>query len=216
MEAFTSASVHRAAMSPGRSCTEGPAAWLKVGRVGDVVTGYASVDGKKWEPIGNAKFPVKHDLLAGLIATSRDNKAANAVRFDSVDITRSDAAFDGEAAPLPGVIQAERFDVGGAGYTFSAEYGEAGPVIERIPDAAGSESSAGGYFLKGMKANRYINYSVNVANDGDYVISVREASAEPVVPCISTSTRSRYRSRLRCPTPGAKASGAKSGRRVST
>ncbi len=87
---------------------------------------------------------MKHDLLAGLIATSRDNKAANAVRFDSVDLTRSDAAFDGEAAPLPGVVQAERFDVGGAGYTFSAEFGEAGPEIERIPDAAGSEPAPAG------------------------------------------------------------------------
>ncbi len=162
---------------PGEVLYKGAATWLKVGRVGDVFTGYASADGQKWDAIGNAKFPMKHDLLAGLIATSRDNKAANSVRFDSVDVTRSDAAFDGEATPLPGVVQAERFDAGGAGYTFSAEFGEAGPAIERIPDAAGSESSAGGYFLKGIKANRYINYFVDVVKDGDYVISVREASA---------------------------------------
>ncbi len=162
---------------PGEVLYKGPATWLKVGRLGDVFTGYASVNGKKWDAIGNAKFPMKHDLLAGLIATSRDNKAANTVHFDSVDITRTDAAFDGEATPLPGVVQAERFDAGGAGYTFSTEFGESGPVIERIPDAAGGESSAGGYFLKDMKANRYINYSVNVVKDGDYVISVRAASA---------------------------------------
>ena len=162
---------------PGEVLYKGPAAWLKVGRLGDVLTGYASVDGKKWDPIGNAKFSMTHDLLAGLIATCRDNKAANSARFDSVDITRTDAAFDGQATPLPGVVQAERFDSGGAGYTFSAEFGDSGPAIERIPDAAGSETSTGGYFLKGLKANRYINYSVNVMKDGDYVISVRTSSA---------------------------------------
>ncbi len=162
---------------PGEVLYKGPATWLKVGRVGDVLTGYASADGKKWDAIGNTKIAMRHDLLAGLIATSRDNKAANSVRFDSVDLTRSDAAYDGEAAPLPGVVQAERFDDGGPGYTFSAEFGEAGPQIERIPDAPGTATSAGGYFLTGMKAGRYINYSVNVVKEGDYVIFVREASA---------------------------------------
>ncbi|SNT42657.1 Carbohydrate binding module (family 6) [Granulicella rosea] len=162
---------------PGEVLYRGAAAWLKVGRVGDVFTGYVSADGKKWEAIGNAKLFVRHDLIAGMIATSRDNKAANTVRFDHLDVTPTDAAFDGEAAPLPGVVQAERFDTGGVGYTFSAEFGEAGPQIERIPDAAGTEASAGGYTLRGLKAGRYINYSVNVAREGDYTIFVRAASA---------------------------------------
>ena len=162
---------------PSEVLYKGQATWLKVGRLGDVFTGYASADGKKWEPIGNAKFSIKHDLLAGLIATSRDNKAPNFVRFDSVDLTRSDAAFDGEAAPLPGFVQAERFDAGGAGYTYSTEFGDTGPEIGRIPEPATPDASPGGYFLKGLKAGRYINYSVYVAKDGDYSITVRAASA---------------------------------------
>ncbi|WP_049789438.1 family 16 glycosylhydrolase [Granulicella tundricola] len=162
---------------PGEVLYKGPATWLKVGRLGDVFTGYASTDGKKWDAIGNAKLALKHDLIAGLIATSRDNKADNSVRFDYVDVTRTDAAFDGEAAPLPGVVQAERFDAGGAGYTYSAEFGDGGPRIEEMADAAGTENSARGYSLKELKAGRYINYSVEVAKDGDYVINVRTASA---------------------------------------
>jgi beta-glucanase (GH16 family) len=164
---------------PSEVLYKGAANWLKVGRTGDVFTGYASADGKQWNAIGNAKLGMPHDLLAGLIATARDNKTPNAVRFDYVDVTRSDGGYDGVARMLPGVLQAEEFDTGGTGYSYSAEFGDAGPVVEQIPDAKDTAQSASGYFVAGLKAGRYINYSVNVAQDGNYVFAVRAASAGP-------------------------------------
>jgi beta-glucanase (GH16 family) len=163
---------------PGEVVYKGSASWLKVGRAGDVFTGYASTDGKQWEAIGNTRFATKRDLLAGLVATSRDNKTANSARFDNVELTQTDAAFDGDAAPIPGVVQAERFDAGGAGYTFSTEYGNKGPIIEPISMVVGTGTRMEGYCLSGMKSGRYINYTVNVLKEGDYVISVRASSAE--------------------------------------
>ncbi len=154
---------------------KGQATWVKVGRVGDVFTGYASADGKAWTAIGNAQLAMPHDATAGLIATSRDNKTPNTVRFDNVDITRTDAGYDGVAVSLPGVLQAEDFDTGGTGFSFSNEFGEAGPEVRQITSVAGSDDSAGGYYLSGVKANRYINYSVNVEKDGDYVLTARIA-----------------------------------------
>ncbi len=162
---------------PGEVQYKGSANWLKVGRVGNVFTGYASTDGKTWTGIGDAKLQVTHDLLAGLVATSRDNKAPNSVRFDYVSVTPTDAACDGLATAIPGVVQADRFDSGGKGYSYSTEFGDAGPSVQAIADAAGSETSAGGYYLAGTKAGRYLNYSVTVAKDGDYTLSVRTASA---------------------------------------
>ncbi len=158
---------------------KGSATWAKVGRVGDVFTGYASADGKSWTAIGNTRLSMPHDATAGLIATSRDNKAPNAVRFDYVDVTRTDSGYDGVAASLPGVVQAENFDTGGSGYSFSNEFGEAGPEIRQIVPVAGSDDSAGGYSLTGLKANRYINYSIFVEKDGDYSLTARVASAGP-------------------------------------
>ena len=164
---------------PGEVPYKGQASWLKLIRHGDVFTGLASADGKSWTPIGDAKIPASHDMLAGLIATSRNNKTPNIARFDYIDVTHTDAGFDGLAAPLPGVVQAERFDTGGSGYTYSAEFGEGGPEIQRIADAPGTDTNAGGYFLAGLKAGRYINYSVNIAKEGEYVITVRAASVGP-------------------------------------
>jgi beta-glucanase (GH16 family) len=158
---------------------KGTASWLKLGRLGDVFTAYVSTDRKNWNPVGNTKLMLNHDLLAGLIATARDNGKPNFARFDSVDVTRTDAAYDGLAAEIPGVVQAEHFDTGGSGYSYSADFGDAGPKVETIPDALGSDQSAGGSFLAGLPPNRYINYSVIIAKDGDYVIALRAASEGP-------------------------------------
>lgn len=161
--------------TPGEVLYKGAATWLKVARQGDVFTASASTDGKIWTPIGDARLAMRRDLLAGMVATARNNKAPNEVRFDYVSVTPTDAAFDGEAAAIPGVVQAEQFDTGGGGYSYSAEFGDAGPGIQRISDTG--RAAPGGYFLAGMKAGRYINYAVNVAADGYYAISVRAASA---------------------------------------
>jgi beta-glucanase (GH16 family) len=163
--------------APAEVVYQGQASWLKVGRLGNVFTGYVSADGKNWTAVGNARLAMPFDTTAGLVATSRDNRAPNAVRFDYVDVTKTDAGYDGTAVALPGVVQAEDFDMGGAGYSYSAELGEAGPAVKLIAAAAGTDSSASGYYLAGLPANRYVNYSVVVESEGDYVVSARVGSA---------------------------------------
>jgi beta-glucanase (GH16 family) len=162
---------------PSEVLYKGQANWIKVGRVGDTFTGYASVDGKSWNSVGSLKISMTHDIDAGLLATARANEAPNTARFDYVDSTSTDAAYDGEAAQIPGVIQAERFDTGGSGYSYSTEFGDSGPKIEQMPDKTGVGDSAGGYYLTELKANRYINYSADVTKDGSYVFVLRVASA---------------------------------------
>ena len=157
---------------------KGKATWMKVGRVGDVFTGYASTDGKSWTAIGNTKLAMPFDTTAGLIASSRDNHTPNSVRFDYVDVTRTDAAYDGVAVSLPGTVQAERFNNGGAGPTYSAEVGNAGLKVKQIVSRAG-EDSASGFYLAAVRAGTYINYSVSAAKEGDYTITARVTSAAP-------------------------------------
>jgi beta-glucanase (GH16 family) len=166
-------------VEPVEVLSKTPAAWLKIGRDADTFTGYTSTDGKSWNAVGSVKIPMSYDLDAGLIATSRDNAAPNIARFDYVDLTDTDAAFDGHAAQIPGVIQAERFDTGGKGYSYSAEFGDTGPTIAQMPDKQGSDDSAGGFYLTNLKAGRYINYSVDVTKEGDYIFNLRAASSGP-------------------------------------
>lgn len=155
---------------------KGKATWMKVGRVGDVFTGYASTDGKSWTAVGNTKLAMPFDATAGLIASARDNHTPNSVRFDYVDVTRTDAGYDGVAVNLPGTVQAEHFNNGGAGPSYSAEVGDAGLQVKQIVSRAGEES-ASGFYLAGVKAGTYINYSVFAAKEGDYAITARVSSA---------------------------------------
>ncbi len=153
----------------------GKGTWLKVGRLGNVFTGYASADGKAWTPVGNTRLAMPFDTNAGLIATSRDNHTPNSARFDYVDVTKTDAGYDGVAVALPGVVQAERFDTGGTGFSYSAEFGDAGPDVKQIASGPG-EDSASGFYLAAVKSGRYINYSVFAPMDGEYTITARVSS----------------------------------------
>ena len=157
---------------PSEVLYKGPATWMKVGRLGNVFTGYASGDGKNWTAVGNTRLAMPFDTMAGLIATSRDNRTPNSVRFDYVDVTRTDAGYDGVAITLPGTVQAERFNTGGAGPSFSAEVGEAGLKVKQIPSGTG-EDSASGFYLAAVKSGTYVNYSVSAAKEGDYTITTR-------------------------------------------
>ena len=171
---------------PGESPVKGTATWLKIGRNGDLFTGSISADGKTWTTVGQAKVAMHHDILAGLIATARDNATPNIVRFDYVDVTKTDAAWDGAAATIPGTIQAEEFDTGGEGYSYAATMkhkattpfrASEGPDVRAITTKPEPNVVPGGYYLTGLRKDDYLNYSVQVAKEGDYIFHIRAASA---------------------------------------
>jgi len=59
--------------SPGLTGAVGPSSprWLRLSRIGDVITGYDSIDGVKWIEIGTARLTgLPHVVLIGLFVTS--------------------------------------------------------------------------------------------------------------------------------------------------
>ncbi len=63
--------------------------WLKLIRKGDIVTGFHSIDGKKWEQVGlpvNINMP--DNIFAGLAVTAgnRDGSRNHTSTFDHVEI----------------------------------------------------------------------------------------------------------------------------------
>ncbi|MGD0941470.1 MAG: family 16 glycosylhydrolase [Terracidiphilus sp.] len=163
----------------------GAADWIKVVRVGDVFTGYVSTDGTTWKAVGQAKLAMRRDVLAGLLSTSSDNGSRNVAQFDNVDVTRSDAAWDGTAVTLPGVVQAEDFDSGGEGYSYAATMKHKGfspfrqndgPSVKQIETRGEPDVVPGGYYVSDLSVNDYLNYSVTIAKEGTFVFHVRVAS----------------------------------------
>jgi hypothetical protein len=93
--------------------------------------------------------------------------------------TSSSTPFAGTPLALPGTIQAENFDNGGAGvayYDLSAvnqggQYRDTGVDIEAAAD------TGGGYTLGWVGAGEWLRYTVQVATAGTYDLEVRVASA---------------------------------------
>lgn len=109
------------------------------------------------------------------------NGATGAVgNFNYIRVTlrTSGTPYGGTAAAVPGTIQAENFDEGGAGVAYvDTTSGNAGGKY-RVTDVdiESSADAGGGYDLGWVYAGERLNYSVNVAAAGTYDIDVRVAS----------------------------------------
>jgi hypothetical protein len=97
--------------SPGLTGAVGPSSprWLRLNRIGDVITGYDSTDGVRWIEIGTARLTgLPHTVVIGLFVTSplhfaaADNNGTPSVAiaaFDHISMQRgvSDGSWTGEA-----------------------------------------------------------------------------------------------------------------------
>ncbi len=86
------------------------------------------------------------------------------------------APFGGTAASVPGTIQAEGFDSGGAGVAYGDQTsGNAGGAY-RATDVD-IEEGASGYAVGWTGAGEWLQYTINVTAAGNYVMAARVASA---------------------------------------
>jgi len=170
---------------PSDKTSRGLGRWLKLGRNGDIFTGYVSTDGKSWIPIEQAKLERGRDLVAGLISTSRNDAAPNIAQFDQVSVTDSDVAWDGAPVEIPSVIQAEEFNAGGPGYSYTATWKhqgvssfrpQEGPAIKQIAPHGEPNVIPGGYYLSDLPTKAYANYSVHIPKAGSYTFRARVSS----------------------------------------
>ena len=60
--------------------------WFKIHRVGDVFTGYQSVDGMNWFKVGSSTVTMTNQCLAGLVVTGGKKDSFNTTVFDHVRV----------------------------------------------------------------------------------------------------------------------------------
>ena len=61
--------------------------WLKLARVGDLFTGYSSIDGLNWTIVGSYTNGMSTDATIGLAVTARNNTLLNTSAFSDVQIS---------------------------------------------------------------------------------------------------------------------------------
>lgn len=95
----------RYAANPGDVVTSstsvafGAPGWVRLVRTGNLITGYASLDGVNWVSQGSTALAAGVDVFVGLAVTSRDSTTFNTAIFDNVQVTPAAAA--GRAAVVP-------------------------------------------------------------------------------------------------------------------
>jgi predicted amidohydrolase len=87
--------------------------------------------------------------------------------------------FTGTPIPIPGRIEAEHFDNGGANVAYrDTTAGNTGGAYREVDvDLEVTADSGGGYNVGWMFAGEWLNYSVNVAAAGTYTLRARVAAA---------------------------------------
>ena len=94
-------------------------------------------------------------------------------------------AFGGEPAVIPGVIEAENYDKGGNRFTFydrdaankGKSYREDAVDVVSLEDATCGSVACKGYAVGYTEVDEWLEYSVKVASDGQYNVSVNVATA---------------------------------------
>ncbi len=87
--------------------------------------------------------------------------------------------YSGSPAPIPGVIQAEDFDVGGEGVSYhDGDRGnEGGAYRQTDVDIENSNDAGGGANVGWIGAGEWLAYTVNVARAGTYRLDARVAAS---------------------------------------
>jgi hypothetical protein len=92
--------------------------------------------------------------------------------------TASTSPYLGSPVSLPGTVQAENYDEGGAGLAYHDTTSGNGGRVYRTDsvDLQVANDSGGGYKVKTAVAGEWLRYAVNVVRSGVYALNVRVAS----------------------------------------
>ncbi|HJR58571.1 MAG TPA: carbohydrate-binding domain-containing protein [Vicinamibacterales bacterium] len=88
-------------------------------------------------------------------------------------------AYGGTPVALPGIVQAENFDVGSQGVAYSdASSGNSGGVYRSTDVDIGptGDPSSGGYYVGWTRVGEWLNYTVNATQTRTYTVNVRLAN----------------------------------------
>jgi len=142
---------------------------------------------------GTLDYPAMYSsqaVLGSLVVDVQGNRLdatfldSTGVRRDYFSIVKGGGAtgtatpFGGTPRPIPGTIQAEHFDDGGEGVAYhDTTIGNKGGVFRSTDvDLEATGDSGGGYDVGWTRPGEWLQYTVNIASDGQYDLALRLAS----------------------------------------
>jgi len=125
-----------------------------------------------------------------VLTLSEDNSGWNVTH--ATFVAAPETPFGSVAAAIPGTVQAENYDVGGAGvaYNVSSINGTAPGYRSDEVDLETTADTGGGYDLGWTSGGQWFRYTVNVAAAGNYTVSFRVAAPSAVEDAFHVSSSS--------------------------
>jgi len=126
--------------------------------------------------VGNIKYDFDHWNHGGAANQTFKAPATGTVTYTAVytATTLPNAPYLGTVAQIPGIIEAENYDVGTGAY-FDSNAG--GDTAYRPDDRVGTEAcNEGGFNLAYVAQNEWLKYTTRVNTSGNYTINLRVAS----------------------------------------
>jgi hypothetical protein len=134
-----------------------------------------------WSTTTVRQVPLRAGTRRLRIAFDANGSTGGAANVNRLELSRSTGAvpFGGTAVALPGTIQAENFDEGGASIAYlDTTPGNRGGVYRQTDVDIETTSDAGGGFDIGWaRAGEWLQYTANVSATGTYALELRVASA---------------------------------------
>jgi hypothetical protein len=124
------------------------------------------------------------------LTLSEDNSGWNITHAAFVEAPET--PFGSTPAAIPGTVQAENYDIGGAGvaYNVNSINGTAPGYRSDEVDLETTADTGGGYDLGWTSGGQWFRYTVNVAAAGNYTVSLRLAAPSAVEDAFHLSSSS--------------------------
>jgi hypothetical protein len=172
-----------------------PSYWLKLERIGNVITGYLSPDGTNWAAtdVGRIDGPLPDTIYAGLVVSSVANGTLNRSVFSNVQITGGDGGAPSVIPAAPAALLAAPGD-GAVPLRWQQSFGATSYTVMRSTFSGGPYTAiatgvtGGSYTDKSVSNGMTYYYTVAAVNAAGTSANSPEDSATPVRPLVNVAT----------------------------
>ncbi|MFL6677265.1 MAG: discoidin domain-containing protein [Burkholderiaceae bacterium] len=132
-----------------------PSYWVKLERIGNIITGYVSPDGSNWAAtdVGRIDAPVPDTIYVGLVVSSI--KGVNTSVFSNVQVTGGDGGAPSVIPAAPAMLLASPGD-GAVPLRWQASFGASSYTVRRATSSGGPYSTV----ASGVRGSSYVDKSV--------------------------------------------------------
>jgi hypothetical protein len=148
--------------------TETTSYWVKLERIGNIITGYVSPDGTNWAAtdVGRIEGPLPDTIYVGLVVSSVANGTLNRATFSNVQITGGDGGAPSTTPAAPAALLASQGD-GAVPLRWQASFGATSYTVLRALSASGPYTA----IATGLKGSSHTDLSVSNGTTYHYTVT---------------------------------------------